>query len=152
MMTSRRALAITLLLLGIGLIACGTQVQATPTSAPPTAVQAPAATKAATPTAAKLALVVASNVSFSKNILPLFQNYCVNCHGGQRTENGLNLSTYEGVMVGGKGGAVVHAGNANGSQLVQMILQGKMPKRGTKPTSDQVQLIEDWINQGAVNN
>jgi len=33
-----------------------------------------------------------------------------------------------------------------------MVTTQKMPKRGPKLTPDQVQLITDWVNQGALDN
>ena len=55
-------------------------------------------------------------------------------------------------MAGSENGPVVTAGDAANSSLAEMVANGKMPKRGPKLTPDQVQLIVDWINQGAQNN
>jgi hypothetical protein len=44
------------------------------------------------------------------------------------------------------------AGDAAKSKLVQSIQLGKMPKRGTKLTAEQVQLFTDWVNAGAQDN
>jgi len=33
-------------------------------------------------------------VSFTNDVLPILQSRCVNCHGGDRTEEGLVLKTY----------------------------------------------------------
>jgi hypothetical protein len=55
-------------------------------------------------------------------------------------------------MAGSENGPVVAPSDAANSRLAQMVSNGKMPKRGPKLTPDQVQLIVDWINQGAKNN
>jgi uncharacterized membrane protein len=94
----------------------------------------------------------AATVSFAKDILPLLQNRCVNCHGGERTSKGLSLNSFDAVMAGSENGPVVTAGDAANSSLVQMVASGKMPKRGPQLTPAEVQLITDWINQGAKNN
>ena len=91
-------------------------------------------------------------VSFAKDVLPILKSRCVNCHGGNKTEKGLVLSTYAGVMKGSEKRPVVNTGIADGSLLVELILSQEMPKRGPKLTPSQVQLIIDWINQGALDN
>ena len=91
-------------------------------------------------------------VSYSKDILPILQANCVKCHGGERTNRGLDLTTYDKLMAGSVRGAVVTPGDAAGSTLYQMIQQGKMPKQGSKLTAAQMDLIKSWIAAGASNN
>ncbi len=55
-------------------------------------------------------------------------------------------------MAGSDNGPVVIAGDASNSLLVELIANQKMPKRGAKLTPSQVQLITDWVNQGALDN
>jgi mono/diheme cytochrome c family protein len=82
----------------------------------------------------------------------MLDSRCVNCHGGERTSKGLSLKTYDTLMAGSENGPVVTPGDAANSPLAELVANGKMPKRGPKLTPDQVQLIVDWINQGALNN
>ena len=148
-----------LLLVGV-LAACTTPATNTPVSPQPTeasvsATEAPAtdpavATESAT--AATEAPVAGATVSFANDVLPMLQSRCKNCHGGQKTEKELNLTSYESVMSGSENGPVVTPGDAANSPLAEMVVNGKMPKRGPKLTPDQVQLIVDWINQGGLNN
>ncbi len=144
------------LLLVAGLLtACGSQTTQTPASAsqPTKAVvsatdtSAPAATEAAGTTEP-----AESSVSFTDDILPILESRCVNCHGGDRLEKGLSVRTYGDLMSGSENGPVVVAGDAANSKLVQMIANQKMPKRGPKLTPPQLQLIIDWVNQGAQDN
>jgi mono/diheme cytochrome c family protein len=95
---------------------------------------------------------VTGGVSFNDQILPIFQNSCNNCHGGERIEEGLSLRTYSDMMAGSKNGAVVVPGSAQESSLAELVANHKMPKRGAKLSDAQVQLIVDWINQGAQDN
>ena len=62
------------------------------------------------------------------------------------------MKSYAAIMAGSEHGAVVIPGDAANSHLAQMVVEGKMPKRGPKLTPAQVQLIVDWINQGALEN
>lgn len=146
-----------LLLLALLLSACGSQ--ATNTPAPQSAgnavsvvTQAPANAAAAATDPSTQAPASGAAVSFATQVLPLLQSRCVNCHGGQQTQKGLNLNSYDGVMAGSENGPVVTAGDAANSALAQMVVNGKMPKRGPKLTPAEVQLIVDWVNQGAKNN
>jgi uncharacterized membrane protein len=164
-MNSMKVKFVVLLMLVGVLSACASTATSTPasqpTSAPAVATEAPATVPAAatdtsapavdnTPTAGTTAS--GASVSFANDILPLIQSRCTNCHGGQRTEKELNLTTYEGVMAGSENGPVVTPSDAADSTMAEMVSNGKMPKRGPKLTPDQVALIVDWINQGAQNN
>ncbi len=130
--------------------ACSTASE-TPTaySNPSTATQPPAYTD---PSSATSAPAASGPISFAADILPIFQSRCTNCHGGERTEKGLDLKSYASLMNGSERGPVVVAGDAANSALANLISSGKMPKRGPKLTPEQVQLVIDWINQGALNN
>jgi mono/diheme cytochrome c family protein len=156
---------IILSILMIGLLsACGSQ----PTEAPasqPTEVSAPASEVPASPTEAVTAPTeaptqapttespsAAATISFANDIKPLFDSRCVNCHGGERVQEGLNLTSHANLMAGSNNGIVVTPGDADNSLLAEMVKTNKMPKRGPKLTPPQVQLIIDWINQGALNN
>jgi hypothetical protein len=62
------------------------------------------------------------------------------------------MRTYDTLMAGSFNGTVITAGNAADSFLIEQLVNGEMPKRGTKLTADQIQIIIDWINAGALNN
>jgi mono/diheme cytochrome c family protein len=161
-------IAISILVVGL-LAACGAQPTEVPASPPTdTAVpateaptEAPAATEALTePAATEPAAATqpagqspeGATVSFSADILPIFQSRCIGCHGGERTQEGLDLKTHASLMAGSNNGFVVTAGDSANSLLVELVAAQKMPKRGPKLTPPQVQLITDWVNQGAPDN
>jgi uncharacterized membrane protein len=91
-------------------------------------------------------------VSFSNDVLPLLQDRCVSCHGGEKTSRGLKLTSYENVMAGSNNGAMVIAGDLENSKLFQLVEAGKMPKRGGKLTDAQIEILKQWILAGAQNN
>ena len=167
-MNTMKVKFVVLLLIAGLLSACGSQVATTATSQP-AATQAPATAAATDQTgaatqalatepvtvqteAATQAPAAGAAVSFANDALPLFQSRCVNCHGGQKTEKGLTLNSYDAVMAGSENGPVVTASDAANSKLAQMVVNGKMPKRGPKLTPAEVKLIVEWIDQGAKNN
>jgi hypothetical protein len=122
----------------------------------PTATSAPIATDTSVPVAESSptaeAAPAGAAISFANDILPLLESRCVNCHGGDRIEEGLILKTFADLMKGSEDGVVVIPGDAEHSLLAELVIEQKMPKRGPKLTPTQVQLIVDWINQGALDN
>jgi mono/diheme cytochrome c family protein len=96
--------------------------------------------------------VEGATVSFSADVLPIFESRCIGCHGGERTQEGLDLKTHASLMAGSNNGFVVTPGDAADSLLVELVANQKMPKRGPKLTPPQVQVITDWVNQGAPDN
>jgi len=91
-------------------------------------------------------------VSFSKDVMPILQSRCVNCHGGQHTQKGLDMTSYASLMAGGDNGTVITPGNPDQSSFIQMVVQGKMPKSGPHLLPSQIQLLTDWVKAGALNN
>ena len=95
---------------------------------------------------------VQAQVSFAADVLPIIQQRCIRCHGGDETEEGLDMSSYAALMQGSDHGAVVIPGDAANSPFAVSVETGDMPKRGAKLTAEQVQLFKDWVNQGAIEN
>jgi mono/diheme cytochrome c family protein len=121
---------------------------ASPMEAAPTAA-VPATEVPATEAPAAAAT---GGVSFANDVMPILSGSCTECHGGNQTKAGLDLTKYEGLMAGSFNGVVVVPGNSADSLLVQLVAEGKMPKRGPKLSAEQVQIISDWIAAGALNN
>ena len=167
----RKALTISLTALTFLITACGGQ--ATHASRPPgPATATEAVTRpthpAAAPTNPLVPLPIAidtptsaaevsietpvASVSFINDVLPIFENSCNKCHGVEQVKEGLDMRTYETLMAGSFNGTVITPGNAEDSFLVQQLLDGEMPKRGPKLTLEQIQIIINWVNAGALNN
>lgn len=92
--------------------------------------------------------------SFSADISPILTNRCAipGCHvaGGP---HGVDLRTYDTLQAGAEDGAIIIAGNARESEMVEEIVQGKMPPPPNEPLeAAEIQSIIDWINEGAENN
>jgi hypothetical protein len=122
---------------------------------PPADTVAPTDTTAAQPTEAPATQPAApsgATVSFATDIGPLLQNRCGSCHGGSRKQEGLSVITYTDLMKGSENGPVVVPGDSENSLLVELVASQEMPKRGPKLTPSEVQLLIDWVNQGALDN
>ena len=113
----------------------------------------------APPGPANAARGAAAPVSFKEDVQPVFQVYCAGCHQPPNGEgykaDGLDLTSYQGVMKGTKFGPMVIPGQPDSSNLVVLVdgqAQIRMPY-GHKPLPDCVpKNIWSWIFQGAKNN
>ncbi len=157
-------LIVSLTLLSLVIAACGGQAtQTTPEPAVPTEAQSqptesptstavPPTEAVATEASAPATEASTPGVSFASDVKPILAGSCNDCHGGRQTRAGLDVTTYEGLMAGSINGAVVVPGNSSESVLIQQVVEGEMPKRGDKLTSEQIQIINDWVAAGALNN
>ncbi len=98
-----------------------------------------------TPTPAPTPAPVVGNPTFDANIQPIFVQ-CTSCHNSTAPTANLDLSTYAGVMKGGKDGVVVVPGNSANSLLVKI----QSAKHFLNLTPDQLALIVQWIEAGAL--
>ena len=91
--------------------------------------------------------------SFSTDIAPILTSQCAiaECHVVDGPHD-IDLRTYDTLMKGGDEGAIVIVGDARESEIVEEIAEGKMPPEGPPLDPAQIQLIIDWINEGAKNN
>jgi hypothetical protein len=100
-------------------------------------------------------------VSFSKDIQPILNERCGECHSGSGAgvqKSGLDMSSYDGLIRGTRFGPVIEPGDSVSSTLV-LLVEGKadpsikMPHAGGKPlSSPEIAKIRSWIDQGAKNN
>jgi len=96
-----------------------------------------------------------AKVDFAKEIQPLLQKRCLECHGPEKQKGKLRLDSKDAAFKGGKEGPVIMPGSAEKSELYRRITLPKddddvMPNEGEPLTKAQTDLIRDWINQGAV--
>jgi mono/diheme cytochrome c family protein len=107
---------------------------------------APATAPTQSPTQAPTAQPAA--VSFARDVLPIFDQQCVKCHGGDKPADGLSLESYTDLMKK----PVIQPGSANASELVKLIVSGAMPRRAPRLSDAQIKTISDWVNAGVLNN
>jgi len=92
-------------------------------------------------------------VDFDREIRPLLQERCIECHGEKKQKGELRLDAKVHAFKGGHDGPALLAGKAEASPLFQRIASAdedeKMPPKGDPLTSQQVSLIREWINSGA---
>ena len=104
-----------------------------------------------------LLLAVASlgaAVDFDREIRPLLQERCVECHGPKKVKANLRLDAKPHAVKGGESGPAFVAGDPAKSLLFDRITtqdeDKKMPPKGEPLTSAQTEKIRQWIAEGAV--
>ena len=96
------------------------------------------------------------NVSYHRDIRPIFQAYCHGCHQPAKQSGGYEMTEYERLVKGGESGQpAIVPGQPDASNLVTQIVpadgQAEMPKDKPPLDGTQIDLITKWINQGAAN-
>ena len=104
-----------------------------------------------------LLLAVASlgaAVDFDREIRPLLQERCVECHGTKKVKANLRLDAKPYALKGGESGPAFVAGNPAKSLLFDRITtqddEKKMPPKGKPLTATQTETIRQWIAEGAI--
>ena len=88
-------------------------------------------------------------VDYESEIQPIFNNNCGNCHLGN-SSGGLNLSSWENLMDGGLSGDEVVPYDHASSELWIRVNSGQMPPGNNDLTDEQIDLIAQWIDEGAL--
>jgi WD40 repeat protein len=93
----------------------------------------------------------AEKLTYDDHIRPLLENKCFSCHNPDKKKGGLELTSYAGLMNGGSGGAVVDAGNPQGSRLWTCSAKKEepfMPPEGAPLDAKDLTLLSKWIAGG----
>ena len=93
-------------------------------------------------------------VDFTRDIVPIFQKHCVECHGPKRARARLRLHDPALIARGGLSGPVVTPGKSDESLMLVRILgltgEDLMPLDADPLPESSVALLRAWIDQGAV--
>ena len=98
---------------------------------------------------------IVSNPDFHNDIALILSNNCYECHGPDKQKGGLRLDQKTAALKGGDTGNLLVPGKAGESLLIQAVEGSKadlaqMPKKRDPLTAQQIRLLRDWIDQGAV--
>ncbi|HEX7379572.1 MAG TPA: PSD1 and planctomycete cytochrome C domain-containing protein [Pirellulales bacterium] len=90
------------------------------------------------------------DVTFERQIAPIFETRCLRCHGGKTTEAGLDLRRRATMLKGGDSGPALVVGDLKKSLILQRIEAGEMPPKDEGALDNQeLELIRQWIAAGA---
>jgi len=95
-------------------------------------------------------------VYFVNTILPLLTSNCAmsGCHDAGTAADGVDFRNYAYIIQTGE----VEPGNAGASELYEVLVETDLDKKMPPPssglslTNEEIQMVAQWINQGALNN
>lgn len=91
-----------------------------------------------------------AEITFERDVRPIFAGKCLGCHGAQTQKAELDLSTPAGVRRGGESGAFLAAETPEESLLYEMVHSGLMPPEEKDHLSKpQIEIIRGWLAAGA---
>ncbi len=96
-------------------------------------------------------------IDFNRDIRPILSDNCFSCHGPdeKQRKSKLRLDTQSGLFSPHDGGLIVKPGNLTESEIFQRITSTDKdevmppPETNKKLKPEQVQLVREWISQGA---
>lgn len=114
-----------------------------------------ARTTAAEVAAPDLAAPTPATTVFATHVQPFFEDYCVSCHGAEKTKGGLRLDSFEHLKKGGEDGPALLAGDSTHSTLIKRLSlpdddeDHMPPAEKPQPAPELIKLVAWWIDQGA---
>ena len=85
---------------------------------------------------------------FQQDVLPIFEEKCLRCHGAKRRGGKLDMRTLDAMLEGGDTGPAIKRGNSKKSLLIELIHYKEMPPKKQKPTvtAEELELLRRWID------
>ena len=104
--------------------------------------------------AALSAIACGAEVDFARDVYPVLQRSCFECHGPEKQKGKLRLDTREAAFQGGDSGAAIVKGKPDESELLRRVALPKtdddvMPNRGDLLSKTELEQIRRWIAAGA---
>jgi mono/diheme cytochrome c family protein len=97
--------------------------------------------------------IAGQSVDFVRDIQPIFEASCYQCHSGAQPKSQLRLDSKPLALKGGLSGPVIVPGDSEGSRLVHRVLglhgEQRMPLNGDPLAAEQIALLRRWIDEGA---
>ena len=143
-----------LILGALAIAACSTNPSASVGSAAtpetpattPTVIPPPVMAKAApapAPAVAAAAPAAGPTIDFDQQVKPFFQKYCYGCHDKNGRASGVGFDNKSDIL------QTLIPGDAENSSLYNVLYTRKMPQGRNKPSAEEVEMIRQWIDQGA---
>lgn len=96
-----------------------------------------------------------TTVDFAKDVYPVLQRSCFECHGHEVQKGDLRLDEKDPALAGGESGAVIVAAKPEASEILRRVSlprddKDAMPRRGKPLTNVEIEALRAWIDAGAV--
>ncbi len=99
-------------------------------------------------------LLPAAEPTDYEKVREIFRNKCFPCHGTLKQEADLRLDHGSFIRTGGASGPILNSDQWQNSHIIQRIRTAdpdiQMPPEGERLTSDQIAIVERWLEGGAV--
>ncbi|MDB6041068.1 MAG: putative rane protein [Verrucomicrobiales bacterium] len=94
-------------------------------------------------------------MDYARDIKPIFESRCYDCHGAKKQKNGLRLDLKEAALRGGDEGKPEWIpGKSGESRIIARVTSTDpdevMPPKGDHLTTDQIKTLRQWIDEGAI--
>ena len=93
---------------------------------------------------------ISSYVEYEYQVQPVLNDRCISCHSTSNPLGGLSLANYSDVVAGTENGLIVDPCSSDSSDLYNRISTGNMPPGPNDLTQAQINLIMNWIDEGAI--
>src|SRR5258708_33025010 len=91
-------------------------------------------------------------IDYDRQVKPLFEKNCLECHSQDKRKGGLSLATYDDILDGGKDGPVVRPGHAATIMLLARVSgdrdRARMPKEQEPQRPADVALLQRESDAG----
>jgi hypothetical protein len=98
-------------------------------------------------------LPASAAVDFERDVQPILEDHCIDCHGDDKQKSGLRLDTALGLLRGGESGeALLVDGKSSESYLMKRVTseveKDAMPRKGKRLSAKEVAILRQWIDEG----
>lgn len=95
----------------------------------------------------------AEPVDFQRDVWPILQTRCLQCHGPEKQHSSLRMDTPAALFKGGDSGPAVVSGDASKSLLLERVSSQddelRMPQEEAPLSAAQIDTLRRWITEGA---
>jgi mono/diheme cytochrome c family protein len=98
--------------------------------------------------------LAAEKIDFARQVQPIFEQRCIECHGGKKQKSGIRFDRKSSVFKPGDSGKpAVVPGKSSDSLLIQRVTTTNddevMPPKGERLSQQQIGTLRAWIDAGA---
>lgn len=95
-----------------------------------------------------------STISYARQIEPIFRSHCQGCHQPAKAQGDFEMTSFANLLKAGESGEIaIVPGDPEKSYLLHQIEpvhgEAAMPKKGSPLHQQEIELIRQWIEQGA---
>ena len=92
-----------------------------------------------------------AEIDFARDVFPILQRNCFECHRGADAESGVRLDVREEVLGHSSGSPAIVPGDSRKSRMMELVAADaneRMPPEGDPLSAAEVKILAAWIDQG----